>query len=247
MDIKGVVFADLLANLANGFEEWQTLDVAHGAADFGDHHIGVVLAAHVINSFFNFIGNVRDDLNGTAKVIAPALFADDRPVDFPSRHIGAFGKININKTFVMSKVEIGFPSIIGDKHFTVLVGTHRTWIKIDVWIKFLDGDFHAPAFQQAPQRSRRDSFAQRRYHPTGNKYILGHMRLPPLLCITHSAPARRCRFGTWFQLHQAAEFPAVWSAGFLPFRPAQQRKNLPSGQRCAAAAPTRSTPRTPCP
>ena len=36
---RGVVASDLLAELPDGLEERQRLDVAHGATDLGDHHV----------------------------------------------------------------------------------------------------------------------------------------------------------------------------------------------------------------
>ena len=39
VDDQGVVAADLLAELPDGLEEREGLDVAHGATDLGDHHV----------------------------------------------------------------------------------------------------------------------------------------------------------------------------------------------------------------
>ena len=151
MDIKGVILADFLAHLADRLKERQAFDVAHCTADFGNHHVGVVFAADEINPLLDFVGDVRDDLHCAAQIIAAALLVDDRPVDLAGRHIGALGQVDIDKPFVVPEVEVGFAAVVGDEHFPVLVRAHGSGVKVDVRVEFLDGDFHAPAFQQAPQ------------------------------------------------------------------------------------------------
>src|SRR5205807_8178503 len=42
VDVADVVAADVLAELPDGLEEREDLDVADGAADLGDHHVDVV-------------------------------------------------------------------------------------------------------------------------------------------------------------------------------------------------------------
>ena len=41
VDVEDVLAPDVLAELADGLEERQALDVAHGAADLGDEHVHV--------------------------------------------------------------------------------------------------------------------------------------------------------------------------------------------------------------
>ena len=71
--------AELEAHLADGFEEWERFDVADGTADFDQDDV------HTFGNFaeggFNFIGDVRDDLDGLAQIIATAFFGDDGFVD----------------------------------------------------------------------------------------------------------------------------------------------------------------------
>ena len=151
MDVKGVVLADFLAHLADGLEERQAFDVADRAADFSDDHVGVVFTADEINPFLDLVGDVGNDLDGAAQVVAAALLVDDRPVDLAGRHVGAFGQVDVNKALVVAEVEVGFAAVVGDEHFPVLVRAHGPRVEVDVGVEFLDGDFHAPAFQQAPQ------------------------------------------------------------------------------------------------
>ena len=91
---EDVVAADVVAHLAGGLEERQRLDVADGAADLGDDDVrasappagDVRLGAH---PRLDLVGDVRDDLDGVAEVLAAPLLGDDLVVDLAGRHVGA--------------------------------------------------------------------------------------------------------------------------------------------------------------
>src|SRR5438105_1053598 len=68
------------SDLADGFEERQALDVADRAADLGDDHVHVVVHQPPDRPL-DLVGDVRDDLDGAAEVVAVPLFLDDGPVD----------------------------------------------------------------------------------------------------------------------------------------------------------------------
>ncbi len=70
---------ELEAELADGLEEGQRLDVAHRAADLDDHH--VVAVGEPRHRFLDLVGDVRDDLHGLAEVVAAPLLVDHRLVD----------------------------------------------------------------------------------------------------------------------------------------------------------------------
>ena len=222
MQIKGVIFSYLFTHLTNRFQKWQALDIADCAADFGNHHIGIVFAADIINPFLDLIGDVRDDLHGTAEIVAFAFFVDDRPVNLACGHIGTLGQVDIDKPLVVTEIEVGFAAVIRYKNLAVLIRTHRAWVDINVGIEFLNRDLHAPAFQQAPQGSCRYPLAQRRNHPASDKNVFWHMRPPPLLCVTHAVPVHHCPPGTRCQSHRAVVLPAAWSGGSPPLLPTLQ-------------------------
>src|SRR5262245_23253582 len=74
MDEGGVVASDLIAHLADGFEEGKRFDVAHRAADLDDHHVHSV--RNGLDRVLDLVRDVRDHLDGLAQVIAAALFLD---------------------------------------------------------------------------------------------------------------------------------------------------------------------------
>ncbi len=70
-----VVTTDFVAHLANGFQKRQRFNVAHGSPDFDNHHI--VIVGNGFDGVFDFIGDVRNDLNGFPQIIAASFFFDD--------------------------------------------------------------------------------------------------------------------------------------------------------------------------
>ena len=73
---EDVVAADLVAYLACRLEERQRLDVTDRASDLGDHDVDV-RSGHVPDARLDLVGDVRDDLDGVAEVLAAALLRDD--------------------------------------------------------------------------------------------------------------------------------------------------------------------------
>lgn len=102
-----------------------------------------------------------DNLYGGSQVFPLSFFIDHRLVDFACRHVGGFGQIFINETFVVSQIEIRFRAVISDKDLAVLVRTHGTGIDIDIRVKFLNGNFVPSVFQKTAEGSGGDAFPQR--------------------------------------------------------------------------------------
>ncbi len=66
--------AQFVAELADGFEERQALDVADRAADLAQHEIASSLPS--ADEFLDRVGDVRNDLHGAAEIIAAPFFGD---------------------------------------------------------------------------------------------------------------------------------------------------------------------------
>ena len=200
MKIEAVFFACLGAHLAHGFQKRQTFDIAHGSPDFGDDHIRWILGArHGKDISLDFIGDMRNHLNGGAQVFAPALPVDHGFVYASAGHVAGLGEIFIDKAFIMSQVQIGFRAVVGHKHLAMLVGVHGAGIDVDIRIKLLNAHAQSPALQQPPQGRRRDALAQRGDNAAGYKDKLGihdtpafpHIRSVSITC------GRDYGFDTW--------------------------------------------------
>ena len=76
MDVEDVGLADVEGELANGLEERQPFDVADGAADLGDDHVDVV-GDQLADGGLDLIGDVRNDLDRFAEIVAGPFLLDD--------------------------------------------------------------------------------------------------------------------------------------------------------------------------
>ena len=74
-----MVARQLVAELADRLEERQALDVADRAADLAQHEIEAVVA--VADEVLDGVGDVRDDLDGGAEIVAAPLLGEDVLVD----------------------------------------------------------------------------------------------------------------------------------------------------------------------
>ena len=79
MDVDRVIARQVVAELADRLEERQALDVADGAADLAEHEIEALVA--VADEFLDRVGDVRDDLDGGAEIVAAPLLGEDVLVD----------------------------------------------------------------------------------------------------------------------------------------------------------------------
>ncbi len=133
-------------------------DIADRAADFDNRHI--VTCRAFVDAAFDFVGNVRDDLNRAAEVVAPSFFGDDVFVHLPRAEAVAAGHRGIDKPFVVSQVEVGFRAVVGYEHFAVLERAHRAGIDVDIRIELEHGNVQAARFEDGGNRSGGDTFTQ---------------------------------------------------------------------------------------
>ena len=155
---QGVVASQLAAHLTDGFQKRQRFDVADRAADFNDGHI--VTRRAFVDAAFDFVGNVRDDLNRAAEVVAAAFFGDDVFVHLPRAEAVAAGHGGVDETFVVSQVEVGFRAVVGHEHFAVLERTHRAGIDVDIRVELEHGHVQTARFEDGGNRSGGDTFSE---------------------------------------------------------------------------------------
>ncbi len=104
---------------------------------------------------------MRDDLDGATQVLAAPLLTDHGGVDLARRHIVRLVGWIVGKTLVVSKIEIGFRSIIGHEHLAMLVGRHCAGVNIDVGVEFHEGDRDTAILEQAAEGGDGDAFPYR--------------------------------------------------------------------------------------
>ena len=125
VDVQDVRSPDVLAHLADGLEERQRLDVADGAADLDDDHVRIAVLADPPDPLLDLVGDVRDDLDRAAEVVAAALLADHGLVDAAGRHVGELGQVLVDEPLVVAEVEVRLGAVVGHEDLAVLVRRHR--------------------------------------------------------------------------------------------------------------------------
>jgi hypothetical protein len=160
VEVEEVVTANLGAELADRFEEGQALDVADRAADLDDHHVDVGVLGHGPDPELDLVGDVRDDLDGLAEVVAPTLLLDHRQPDLPRGHRGAAEEVLVDEPLVVAEVEVGLAAVLGDEHLAVLEGVHRAGIDVEVGIELLEGHLEAAGLEQPSERCGGDALAE---------------------------------------------------------------------------------------
>jgi hypothetical protein len=148
MDIHHILRACVFAELADGLQKRQALDVADRAAHFGNHEVGVLLAPHPADMLLDLVRDMRDDLYRRAQVVAPTLLVDDRLVDAPCCEVRVARAVHIQKPLVVPQVQVGLCAVVGDEHLAMLVRVHRARVDINVGIHFEGGNGIAPAAQE---------------------------------------------------------------------------------------------------
>ena len=171
VDVERVLLADVLAELADGLEERQALDVADGAADLHQDHVDV--AGHGADAVLDLVGDVRDDLNGAAEVVAAPLLLDDRHVDLAGGPVAVAGGDGVGEALVVAQVEVGLGAVVGDEHLAVLVRAHRARVDVDVGVELEQRHLVAVAFEQRADRGGGEALAERRDDAAGDEDVLG--------------------------------------------------------------------------
>jgi hypothetical protein len=124
--------------LAQGFEERERLDVAHRAADLGDHDVDVLCFRDEPDALLDLVGDMRDHLHRAAEVVAAPLPPDDRVVDRAGGDVGAARGVDVGEALVVAEVEVGLRTVFGDEHLAVLERAHRARVDVDVGVELLD-------------------------------------------------------------------------------------------------------------
>src|SRR5207248_4604162 len=136
-----VVTAKLEADLPDRLEEGQRLDVAHRAADLDDRDVGLARAA--LDERLDLVGDVRDDLDRAAEIVAAALLLDHRLVDLAGGEVVPAAHLRALEALVVPEIEVRLGAVLGHEHLAVLERAHRPRIDVDIRVQLDVGDADA--------------------------------------------------------------------------------------------------------
>ncbi len=156
--IGDVVLPDLPGKLPDCLEEGEGLDVAHRSADLHKDDVG--FGSPFEDDTLDFIGDVRNHLDGSSEELASALPGDDVVIDPSGRVVILFSHGEMGKAFVVAQVKIRFRAVIGYIDLSVLVGVHRAGVDIDVGIELEEVHPVSAAFEKTAQRGGGNSLAE---------------------------------------------------------------------------------------
>ena len=172
MDHDAILMSDIQLELTDGFHVRLTFDIADSAANFDDRNLIVFCIWIAIETVFDFVCNMRDDLNGMTAKVTTALLVQNAPVNLSGCHVGPLVQTLVDKTLVVSKIQIGLCTVICYKYFTMLNRVHSSRIHVDIWIKFLADHLVAACLQQTTKRCCGNTLTKTGYNAAGDKNVL---------------------------------------------------------------------------
>ena len=139
-----------VAELADRLEERQALDIADRAADLAQDEIELLIA--LADEGLDRVGDVRDDLDGAAEIVAAPLLGDDVLIDAAGGDVVHAVRRPPGEALIVAEVEIGLGAVIGDEHLAVLIGAHRPRIDVEIGVELSQANLVAARLKQRAQR-----------------------------------------------------------------------------------------------
>ena len=180
MDEAAIVPSLLQPHLTDGLKEGLALDIAGGAADLGNDHIGFGRGGQIVDVALDLVGDVGDDLYRLSKISALTLLVQHVPVHLAGGQVGVFVQIFVDKTLIVTQIQIGLGAVIGHEHFAVLQRAHGARIHVHIGVQLLAGHLQAAALQKPSQRCSGNAFAQTGDYAAGHKNKFCHKIYLPL-------------------------------------------------------------------
>jgi hypothetical protein len=78
---------------------------------------------------------VRNDLDGRAEIIAPALLGDDLLINAPCGDVVGLARRTPGEPLIVTEIEVGLSAVVGNKHLAVLIGAHGPGIDIEIGVE----------------------------------------------------------------------------------------------------------------
>ena len=150
VDADSLVAPEVVPKLPDRLDERQAFDVADGAADLADDEVAVVDVGQ--RELLDRVGDVRDDLDGRAEIVAAPLLGDDVAIDAPGGDIVRLARGNAGEALVMAEVEVGLGPVVGHVDLAMLVRRHRPRIDVQIGVELADADLVAARLKQRPER-----------------------------------------------------------------------------------------------
>ncbi len=92
------------------------------------------------DALLDLVGDVGDDLDRLAQVVAAAFLGDHRRVDTAGGGVRVLVQVLVDEPLVVTEVEVGLAPVLGDEDLTVLEGVHGPRVDVDVRVELAHRD-----------------------------------------------------------------------------------------------------------
>ena len=147
MNKDGIFVSYVMLELSDGFQERLAFNVSYCSAYLNDGNSVFIRGFGTVETAFDLICNMRNNLHGSSPEVSVAFLLKNGPINFSGGHIGIFIQAFIDKALVVTKIQVGFCSVIGYKYLSMLNRVHSSGINVDVWVKLLHGYLKASGLQ----------------------------------------------------------------------------------------------------
>src|SRR5439155_15261382 len=120
----------------------------------------------------DLVRDVRDHLHGGAEELALPLLPQHRVPDRAGGVTRGARQVLVDKSFVVTDVEVRLRTVLRDEHLAVLEGAHRSRVDVEVGVEFLRLYPEPARLQQPAQRGGDDALAEGRDDATRDKDVL---------------------------------------------------------------------------
>src|SRR5580698_57737 len=175
MHVHHVLVADVVAHLANRFQERQRLDVADGSANLDDADFGMARLGDALDMRLDLVGDMRNHLDGRAEILAAAFFLDNGVINLARRYVVRALEVLVDETLVVPQIEVGFRAVFRHEDLTMLIWIHGTGIHVDIRIQLLNGNAHAARFEKPSEGGSGDALTERAHDAPSEEDILRHL------------------------------------------------------------------------
>src|SRR3546814_13631966 len=102
-----------------------------------------------------------DYLNRRAEIVATPFTGDDRLMNAASGDIVGLARGNTSEAVIMTKIKVGFRTVVSHINFTMLIGRHRARIDAQIGIELPNAHTITTPLQQSCKASRHKPFPKR--------------------------------------------------------------------------------------
>src|SRR5690606_23186926 len=109
---------------------------------------------------FDLVGDVRNDLDRRAQIVAPSLLLQDGRIDAPRGDIVGLGGGDAGEPLIVAQVQVGLGAVVGDEDLAVLVRTHRARIDVQIGVQLAQADLVAARLKKSAESGGGEAFSK---------------------------------------------------------------------------------------